>query len=109
MIVRAMKIFLSIVALLLFLLFVVSIYDSYRFPRKFNQTLENQKDIEMVVEALGKPNYVNDKENLHSEITSDSKNKNAFEVYYWSNGIHSYHYVVVDQSRKVINYKSEGW
>lgn len=103
-----------IISFVLFVLILISstifiYHETSKFPRKFNTALESNNDISSIIEIIGKPNYVDDQTNFHSEITSNIKNRGAFEVYYWSNGNSSYHYVVVDQNRNVINYESEGW
>ncbi len=90
------------------ILFLVVRFEINKFPLKFKKTLENQNDIEIIIGILGKPHYVADKENFHSEIRSNPKNKDGFEVYYWGNGDNSYHYVVVNRNRKVINYRNVG-
>ena len=90
-------------------LFAWITYDTNKFPRKFNHTVNNNNDIASIIEVLGKPNQTIDKKDFHPHLLKDLDNKNGYRAYYWSNGIDSYHWVVADINEIVVSFGSQGW
>lgn len=101
---------LALVALLfLALLLSVTVVGSYVFPWKFNSTLKNLSSINEVVEVLGEPDQIFEKENFYSDVKMNPNNERAERAYYWINGMSSYHCVVVDKDGKILSYESKGY
>lgn len=96
------------IIVLLFLLGSIVLY-TWHFPLWFKYVLSAESRIDVVIKKLGEPDEIVMKPDFHEEIISNDKNQSAEKVYYWSNGMSSYHYVVTNANGEIINYSSVGW
>lgn len=90
------------------MLLAIATYDNWSFYRKFYRVLEGETHIEIVLERLGKPSVIFDREDFFDELRSNPKNDFGFRAYYWRDGLDSYYYIVTDKTGKIINYAYQG-